>query len=614
MNIINRIVDKKVFILIILCFLLSNNQIDASQSQWINATQMLSDEFKLPKRNNNRALAASGVSFADSNPDRVLPEKTIGEQESFWVRNIATEKFDQISATLKAIGSHCYVFVAKDQNVSSDAINKIQFKFDEVIYPTNTSHFGSEWSPGIDNDKKIYLLLSDIKDGYSNPKDGYVAGYFFAADQMLPEELSTYRKVKSNQKEILYIDTYPSNPDDDDYMEIVAHEFQHMIHNNQDSKEVTWVNEACSQIAPVLCGFAPPNHYKLLQEAADKSLNSWSKYKPMPDYGRVYIWNQFILELLNREQFNVKEFFRALTSSKKVSLGGYIEAFNTIGLSFSKVFTDFSIANFINDPSLSNGIYSYKAEHLQEFKLPHIKAITSFPANEHDSVEIWSSDSYIADISNISGNLKISFSGYSRFLGPTHPYFRVAVILQDGHETLLPKIKFIKLAVNPEDKMRRIGSINVPIDGTYDKLTCVIMALAPENIDDMAYSPAAGFIYDISMKQLGNNIAIAPQTDLMDMKTFVQKIETTSQMPASESVFRLRENYARNLILKIKQDLDNDSLKSVNSFIEASSSHTKIMAPYARDISGMLRFYANNQTGNLDMKLLQSKINILDSF
>ncbi|GAB4271519.1 MAG: hypothetical protein Kow0029_09290 [Candidatus Rifleibacteriota bacterium] len=609
MYIKNRLWTAIILANIVLCAITGTPVANAASGKIIDVTHILMNEIQLPER--NRTRAAAGVSFADIDPEQPAREKKIGQKDLFWVRNVQSGQFEQISANLMAIGKHCYVYVAEDQSVSQTAIDKIQNKFDQVIYPVNTNFFGSEWKPGIDGDNRVYLLMSDIKDGYTNPNDGYVAGYFFAGDEMMQSDFESDR-VKTNEKEIIYLDTYPCNPDADDYMEVVAHEFQHMIHYNQDSKEVTWVNEGCSQIAPVLCGFPAPKHYKLFKNSPYRSLNDWAKWDPMPDYGQVYIWNQFILDTLNRKQIDVKDFYRTLTASKKVSIGGYIDAFSKFGMSFSEVFTDFSLANHLNNPNIADGRFSYSSSHLINFKMPEVKLIDTFPALEKNSVNIWSSVSYLLDLSTFTGNLKLSFSGYRRFMGPTYPYFRVAVALFDSSNNSAPKLSFMKLAPNPADKNRLIGSLLIKSDGTYDKASCVLMALAPEEVNDTEYMPAAGFIYDLRIET--NSPFVAEGMPTMSVRQFVDKINSTASMTRSENAVKIRETYAHCLLLSIRKDLEQGSLKAVDEFIEIANVSNKYMAPFARDIAGMLRFYLTVRNNLLKKEDLQARIDLLDSF
>jgi len=57
-------------------------------------------------------------------------------------------------------------------------LSGLQTEFDTNIYPADTSNFGSEPNPGIDNDPLITILLLNIRDGLSGASSSYVAGYF----------------------------------------------------------------------------------------------------------------------------------------------------------------------------------------------------------------------------------------------------------------------------------------------------------------------------------------------------------------------------------------------------------------------------------------------------
>ncbi len=577
----------------------------------IDATHVLAREYELPQR----AAAPGGVSYADGETDvrrvrRAATPKKLGEQETFWANNLASNRFEQVTATLRAIGKHCQVFLQDGQNISQTAINKIQKRFDEQIYPIVTSHFGNENNPGLDGDPRITLLMLDIQDGYANPTDGYVAGYFFAGDQMLQSEFESFSKVKSNEREILYLDTYPCDPNAADYLEIVAHEFQHMVHHNQDRDEATWVNEGCSQIAPVFCGFQPPGHYKLLKNDPDRSLNNWAKWNPMPDYGQVYLWNQYLVDHCLTDAAGRSQFFKTLVSSKKKSIAGYVDALKTVNRTFSDVFTDFTITNRINDPRLVRGRYTYKQKRLQKFRLPPTRHVKVFPSKVSDSVYVWGSDSIFADISNVASRLKISFSGYRRHIGPTVPYFRLAAILQDSTGIQQPRLTFFNLDVNPADKNRLIGSIEVNCDGSYDSLTTVIMALAPEEIDDTLYMPASGFIYDLNFEIVEPIVNASHTRHNLDMNALIEAVDNSKDY--SVASIRVREHYANLLIRTVKRDIEKGSLETVDAFIETASDKAEL-APFARDISGMLQFFRNQQSSVFSDEELQNRIEILST-
>ncbi|MGM0601238.1 MAG: hypothetical protein ACQETH_15620, partial [Candidatus Rifleibacteriota bacterium] len=77
----------KIVLIISLMTVCGHNSAQASSEKWIDATHILNREIELPPR--NRARAASGISFADVNPEMMAESKEIGQTEMFWVRNIA---------------------------------------------------------------------------------------------------------------------------------------------------------------------------------------------------------------------------------------------------------------------------------------------------------------------------------------------------------------------------------------------------------------------------------------------------------------------------------------------------------------------------------------------
>ncbi len=183
------------------------------------------------------------------------------------------------------------------------------------------------------------------------------------------------------------------------------------------------------------------------------------------------------------------------------------------------------------------------------------------------------------------------------------------MIEQDSTGIKAPSIGFFKLDVNPADKNRLIGSFDVKCSGDYDSLTTIVMALAPENVEDKEYMPASGFIYDLIFEADKPVTNIARAAHSVDMQAFAQAITQVSDSQ-NEAAYRLREHYANLLIRTIKRDADRGSLQTVDSFIE-SASDKKAFAPFARDISGMLMFLKNQQSSSIPDEDLQNRIEFL---
>ncbi|MCK5684176.1 hypothetical protein KAJ27_08640, partial [bacterium] len=310
--------------------------------------------------------------------------KKVGEETTFWTVELAAgaQSFTQVPAVLKLVGKHCYIYVEKGgPDISEATLTKIMNKFDDVIYPVDTKTFGDEAKPGIDQDERITLFMVDIKDGWE-PGKGYVGGYFFP--------LNGYSKrvfPQSNEREMIYMDTYPSDPDSNFYLGVVAHEFQHLIHSNHDMKEDKWINEGMSQIAFYFCGYGHPSQvFAFLNDTNDK-LDNFANV--VLDYGTVYNFFYYIYLHYAGDTIEEKQaFFRYLVDTKTKS----VEAFNEtlakfeIQKDYSQIYHDWKIANLINEPGLKDGLWGYDSGF--QAKVHCVKTEYGFPINSVEPIKV----------------------------------------------------------------------------------------------------------------------------------------------------------------------------------------------------------------------------------
>ena len=218
------------------------------------------------------------------------------------------------------------------------------------IFETDTAAFGNP--PDVDNDPKIIILMLDIKDGYSSSSGGgYVEGYFYSFNEINP---ATPGYSTSNFAEIFYLDTNPLDLTTTSGLysglSTLAHEFQHMIHFNYDRQEITFVNEGCSTLAEVNCGFPiytqsyyskEPNHYLLDWRRNDATA-------VMTDYSRaarffVYMRDQVGMGL-----------FKPLVASTLTGIAGIDAGFQAINspFRFADILKNWFIANILNDRTI----------------------------------------------------------------------------------------------------------------------------------------------------------------------------------------------------------------------------------------------------------------------
>ncbi|GAB1353304.1 hypothetical protein MASR1M12_20390 [Erysipelotrichia bacterium] len=564
----------------------------SAQNDWVDATHLFEEEVRsvidTVSRDpepmflmRNRAAAPEIRSFA------------IGDTQTFWTKNIVENKFEETRAVLKAIGKNCYVFLEEGKTIAPEAIEKVRKSFDEVIYPTNTANFGSEWKPGIDGDDRIYLLMFDIKDGY-NGTGGFVGGYFYAIDAYQQEKLPAH--LKSNEREMLYLDINPSDPASDRFQNTIAHEFQHMIHFNQDSSEYTWVNEACSQIAPYLCGFGHANQVVSFMRTPDNSLTAWSKQQMLANYGQVYLWNYYIMHHYLRENPEMRtQFFKNLVASKKQGVAGYIEALGAVSRGFTQTFDRFAIANFVNDTRVAKGEFGYDKT-LGKLKLPVSDTIAVLPGEVAGEVFLWSADAVKIDLANARSSLKVNFQGFRGKMGEDqYNSFTVALVMQDSSGTKPSQISYVN--VQPLSSKLQGGEIAIDATAGFDSAMLIVVAQADEEVDDRVYANAIGMKYTVKVTDSGATVAraVAP----VDVRATVAayagaagNLETSDEAAVMIALQQL-ETARVALNAELQRQLENGSenvTASINEMIEAGEIKAELVAPLRQTLEETAAF------------------------
>ncbi|MBA7616175.1 MAG: hypothetical protein GH143_08720 [Calditrichaeota bacterium] len=272
-----------------------------------------------------------------------------------------------------------YVEVAEwdSGHVDSIAVDTLVTYFRDRTFPNSISPdegikaiaedvFGPP--PDIDNNGKVYILLTNVRDDYDpDSSDSYVAGYFDPEDQ----------GGNGNNADIIYLDTNPGNVDtigsDIVYFRLLnttAHEYQHLLHYRQDKWEELWVNEGLSELSPVLMGLS---HRLLFYYLENTNVQLDSFEGEIADYVRcglffLYTWKQFetsfIQHFVSLAADGITAFESALSTFDKPSFNDHVY--------------NWHLANFLQE---RQGVYGYR-----DFgPLPQTRmqeAITRFPVEE----------------------------------------------------------------------------------------------------------------------------------------------------------------------------------------------------------------------------------------
>jgi len=237
-------------------------------------------------------------------------------------------------------------------------------QFDNNIWQKDTYTFGMyKDRPGPLGDWKIQILIFNIRDGmFYDPATytSFIEGYFWSFASEL------------NDANIFHMDTYQwyrrlgPNPQPDprgyaprpyEYEGTFAHEFQHLIHYDVDSDELSWVNEGCSQLAVFVCGYGismASDIYYYLAYFWDTSLVVW--YNNLENYGVVYLWTLYMYE-----HYGGRPFIWDLVHEQANGIQGYNNVLKAhhIRKNFDEIFQDWEIATYLDDTSFAHGIYGY---------------------------------------------------------------------------------------------------------------------------------------------------------------------------------------------------------------------------------------------------------------
>ncbi len=351
---------------------------------------------------------------------------SMGENKTFLIdSSYDYDSRSEITATLKKIGSNAYFYVEDDyfNELSSDSkiefysqLNSLISEFDSVVYPKTREAFGYEWSPGIDSDKKITILFTEMKEnigGYFNPNDEY------KKEKVVGE--------KSNEKEMFYLNLTFIN--DKRIESFLAHEFQHMITWYHKTKlkglfDDVWLNESRSEYAPTATGY--DNDYIssnlsvrvenfLLGSSYEDSLTGWKN--EIDDYSSVNLFAQYLADHYG------KTIFKTMVENDAVGIGSVNKALESSGylsVDFRSVFTNWTVANYLNDISLfDDDRYGYKNSNLCYNNL-HLDPTKSYtisnnnPARLTERMDDWSARYYefkVAKGEYKNNIIEIDFSG-----------------------------------------------------------------------------------------------------------------------------------------------------------------------------------------------------------
>ncbi|KAA3658681.1 MAG: hypothetical protein DWQ04_24380 [Chloroflexi bacterium] len=266
-------------------------------------------DINLPEERDDVGLAVAylGVTnLQNHTPPLVTEPLPVGTTQKLFVSTHDTNVTTSPDFILRAVSDHGYFWFDTTPGLdepTNEALLEMSDAFDE-IYEQTTFYFGQESSPGVDGDPRIHIVnaspLSVCNVDLDNAQTCGLLGYVATSNVLPPEVYPT-----SNQREMFIMNG--SVFGSDTYIEVLAHEFRHMIENRYDVNDIDWAVEGSAMLAEDLLGFPadPIARGNLFLTNPDQQLNSWPDGYTIPYYGQGYVMNRFIFNRLGEDLYRV---------------------------------------------------------------------------------------------------------------------------------------------------------------------------------------------------------------------------------------------------------------------------------------------------------------------
>jgi len=359
-------------------------------------TARLLESADIPKRDMRDValrLADPGVPISETTRDQPWNFK-VGNKHGFWVSNEDEHTQYWITATLTYLTPHTYIWVEDGVKMNKSKLTEAADRFETKTYPTDREFFGSEWTPGVDSDVHLGLLISD-KLGQ------HVAGYYSPMD-----EYSHLVHKYSNEMEMFYISAENGELGTSFFDCVLAHEFQHMIHWYHHQNQAGWINEGLSELACQINDLETGGNMYSFADKPDTQLDAWPDEtgEAGPNYGASYLFMTYFLDRWGMEAT------QALVASPLYSFAavGDVLSKTQTGMTFNDVFADWTVANAVNDPDIDQGQYSYTTITPPEFNVTWKLRQSDYPAQKESTVSQYGTD--YAELRG-QGDVQVDFAG-----------------------------------------------------------------------------------------------------------------------------------------------------------------------------------------------------------
>ncbi len=341
------------------------------------AQQATFDELSqsMPPERDDIALAEAYRGAAEPPPTAmpVSEPLAIGTHQTFNINNLVDNTVIEIDAVLAEVSDHGYFwFDTGPESVDPDLdlLAEVGAEFD-AIYETDTFYFGPESNPGIDGDPHVYVVHASPLALCGSTNCGF-AGYF-TADNVLPQTANP----DSNQHEMFIMNSQQFGSSF--YLNVLGHEFRHMIEDNHDRGDADWEAEGSATLAEELLGYPGSGQQRgnAFLENPDQQLNSWvdsAVASTLPYYGMGYVLNRYIFDRLGPDLY--RQF--AVSPGYGLRAVDEVAAANGLDLTGQELWLDWLTALAIHNNPNAPEMYQFKGTALDTAVMTNIRRSENF--------------------------------------------------------------------------------------------------------------------------------------------------------------------------------------------------------------------------------------------
>jgi len=291
----------------------------------------------------NEFIVITIPSFDPANP---------GDQDVvFWKESVGT------SATLWVAWDYLVTHYGRQDVITCDMLTYLQGSMDSIV-DTDTYYFGDYVERPAGNANIDVMIYNIVDESFFDPTfPFYIAGFFWSSinqafdrNMVFIDSLDWANRLGPNTspwrgsdpslwRELLYEGT-------------VAHELEHLIHNDHDPDEDSWIDEGMADLAIYLNGFGHSDSHVVYYLAFHRTpLTIWGG--GLESYGASYLFQLYLLENFDtKDGSSFTGWSNTWTRYEMDEQGNSIAGVEAAtGANFNDLFDAWMVANYLDDPS-----------------------------------------------------------------------------------------------------------------------------------------------------------------------------------------------------------------------------------------------------------------------